>query len=984
MNAFDFVTKWRGVELKERSASHSHFIDLCAALGELAPTDADQTGETYCFEKGATKVGGGDGWADVWKRGCFGWEYKGKRKNLEEAHKQLQRYAPALENPPLLIVSDMDRFVIHTNWTNTVAVRHEITLEELVDPDKLKLLKWAFASPDRLRPKKTRQSLTEDAAQAFVKLADELRVGNDPHQVAHFINRLVFCMFAEDVDLLPSKMFDRLLQAGIASPTNWQGRASEFFSKMRTGGWLGLEHVPWFNGGLFDDDVALHLSRDQLKRVKAAADLDWSDIDPSIFGTLFERGLDPAKRSQLGAHYTDREKIQRVIGPVIEGPLRAEWAATKVRIESSLNKAEAAKSAGPRTKARKEARAEYLSFLERLRGFRVLDPACGSGNFLYLALRTLKDLELAANVEAAQLGLQPEVLTYVGPENVLGIELNTYAAELARVTVWIGEIQWTRAHGFDISKSPVLRPLNNIVNADAVLHANGAEPTWPPCNVIVGNPPFLGDRYHVAELTAEYTAALRAAFKGRVPAGADLVAYWVQKAAELLLSGAIERFGLVTTKSIAKGKSRKSLDLLSAAGPTIYNAWTNEPWVVDGAAVRVSIVCASSPSSSQAGLVRELNGAPAERINPDLTTGIDVTKANRLRQNRGIAHQGVKLTGPFDIGGAEARALLAAPVNPNGRPNSDVLKRLYDIGDALGRDSDRWVVDYGVGLTKAEAELYEGPFRIVEKRVQPFRFDPEKSRVGEPKLKERYWEFERPRGKLRKALSKIARFIATPESSEHRVFVFLPSSVLLQGSLFAIACDDPLILGILTSRIHEVWATAQGNRLGAGNQRRYNIGVTFETFPFPEGLTPDLVAADWTKSPHAEPIRTAATLLDQRRTAWLNPPGLANEVKEACGGYPSRWQPVSDSAASELRGRDLTRLYNENPSWLQTIHQQLDQAVFAAYGWPATLTDEDILANLLALNSIRSSPKPTATSPDGGVAAERISRTLRGAEFDIA
>jgi type II restriction/modification system DNA methylase subunit YeeA len=947
MNAVDFVAKWRGVELKERSASQSHFLDLCAVLGELAPTDADPTGETYCFEKGATKVGGGDGWADVWKRGCFGWEYKGKRKNLEEAHKQLQRYAPALENPPLLIVSDMSRFVIHTNWTNTVAARHEIELEDLVDPDKLKLLKWAFSSPERLRPTKTRQSLTEDAAQAFATLADELRLSHDPHVVAHFINRLVFCMFAEDVDLLPSKMFSRLLQAGLSSPGDWQDRAADFFAKMRTGGWLGLEQVPWFNGGLFDNDDALPLTADQLRRVKAAADLDWSDIDPSIFGTLFERGLDPGKRSQLGAHYTDREKIERVVEPVLERPLRAEWAEVKTRIEAALAKAGKAKSAGARTKARNDARAEYVGFLERLRAYRVLDPACGSGNFLYIALRTLKDIELAANIEAAQMGLQPEVLTHVGPENLLGIELNTYAAELARVTIWIGEIQWTRGHGFDVSKNPVLRPLDNIVNADAVLSSGGAETPWPPCNVIVGNPPFLGDRKHVAELGAAYTASLRSAFSGRVAPGADLVVYWVQKAAELTLTGAIERFGLVTTKSIAKGKSRKPLDVLSAAGPTIYNAWTNEPWVVEGAAVRVSIICATSPSASQAGLVRALNGVAVETINPDLTSGIDVTKAKRLSENRRVAHQGVKLTGPFDVSGAEARALLAAPANPNGRPNSDVLKRLYDIDDVLGRDSDRWVVDFGEGMSEADAELYEGPFRIVEDRVRPFRFDPERSRIGEAKLKTRYWEFERPRGKMRKAIAGLPRFIATPESSEHRVFVFLPSSVLLQGSLFAIASDDPLILGILSSRIHEVWATAQGNRLGAGNQRRYNVGVAFETFPFPPGLTPNLSPADWSKNPNAEAIRTAATLLDQRRAAWLNPAGLAREVKEACPGYPSRWRPVSDEAAAELKGRDLTRLYNE------TLHGRLDAAVAAAYGWSTTLSDDEVLGNLLALNAER-------------------------------
>lgn len=245
-----FIRKWRAVELKERSAAQEHFIDLCRALDEPTPAEADPTGDSYCFERGATKTSGGEGWADVWKRGHFGWEYKGKRKNLEAAFGQLQQYALALENPPLLVVCDLDRFVIRTNWTNSVSEKHEFALEELREPRTLQKLKSVMSDPESLRPGKTRQDLTEDAAAEFAKLAQDLRSrGSDPGKVAHFVNRLVFCMFAEDADLLPNKMFMRMLEAVKATPDQFERLASTLFSAMKSGGLVGFERIEWFNGG---------------------------------------------------------------------------------------------------------------------------------------------------------------------------------------------------------------------------------------------------------------------------------------------------------------------------------------------------------------------------------------------------------------------------------------------------------------------------------------------------------------------------------------------------------------------------------------------------------------------------------------------------------------------------------------------------------------------------------------------------------------
>ena len=354
MEAQEFIAKWRASELKESSAAHEHFIDLCRLLGEPTPAEDDPSGTRYCFERGARKDTGGRGWADVWKRHCFAWEYKGKHKDLDAAFNQLRQYALALENPPLLIVSDMARFRIYTNWTNSVSVRHEFALEDLADAAVRDKLKWAMSDPERLRPGESRQALTERAATAFAALAQALRArGHDPQQVAHFVNRLVFCMFAEDVGLLPNEMFTRMLDHSRRRPQDFAAMARELFGAMAAGGRVGFETVAWFNGGLFDSDDALALTREEIETTLEAAALDWSEIDPSILGTLFERGLDPAKRSQLGAHYTDRDKIMQIIEPVVIRPWLKEWEKARAEISLRLERADmAASSCRPNATAR--------------------------------------------------------------------------------------------------------------------------------------------------------------------------------------------------------------------------------------------------------------------------------------------------------------------------------------------------------------------------------------------------------------------------------------------------------------------------------------------------------------------------------------------------------------------------------------------------------------------------------------------------------
>ena len=943
-----FIAKWRASELKERSASQEHFIDLCRLLGEPTPAEADPAGERYCFERGARKDTGGDGWADVWKRGCFAWEYKGRRADLDAAFNQLRQYALALENPPLLIVSDMARFRIRTNWTNSVSVMHEFTLDDLADGATRDKLKWAMSDPERLRPGETRQTVTERAAATFADLAQGLRDrGHDPQTVAHFVNRLVFCMFAEDVGLLPDNMFTRMLERTRRDPDRFANYASRLFGAMATGGDVGFEAVAWFNGGLFDDETALPLDREEIETALRAAALDWSEIEPSILGTLFERGLDPDKRSQLGAHYTDRDKIMAIVDPVIVRPLLAEWEAVKAGIAAVVERADAAGSTAARTRLRRQANRTRQDFLERLRRFTVLDPACGSGNFLYLALHALKDIEHRVQLEAEALGLA-RGFPAVGPANVKGIEINAYAAELARVSVWIGEIQWMRRNGFSNSTNPILDPLDTIECRDAILTPAGDTPDWPEADVVIGNPPFLGGKLLIGELGEEYVTRMFAAWKGRVPREADLVCYWFVKAGAQVAAGQATRIGLVATNSIRGGANRRALQAATEGRP-IFDAWSDEPWVIDGAAVRVSLVCFSGAGDAYRPETH-LDGEPVDAIHSDLTAsrggaGIDLTGAKRVPTNIGVAFMGDTKGGPFDVPGDRAREWLRLPANPDGRPNADVLKPWVNGMDLTRRPTGKWIVDFGWDMTEAEAALYEAPYAHVREHVWPMR---QRNRREAYRLNR--WRHVEPRQGMWGALDGLDRYIATPRVAKHRLFVWLDAGVLPDSQVIVIARDDDTAFGILHSRFHEAWSLRLGTWLGKGNDPRYTPTTTFDTFPFPDGLSPNIPAADYADDARAVAIAEAARRLVELRDRWLNPPEWVEWIDEPVPGYPKRPIARDEAAAKELKARTLTNLYNARPQWLVDAHAALDAAVAAAYGWDAEISKDEALRNLLGLN----------------------------------
>ena len=844
----------------------------------------------------------------------------------------------------MLIVSDMARFRIRTNWTNSVSETHEFTLDDLADAATRNMLKWAMSEPERLRPGETRQTVTERAATTFAALAQALRErSHESHVVAHFVNRLVFCMFAEDVGLLPNNMFTRMLEEAHKRPEEFATMARALFGAMARGGRIGFEPVAWFNGGLFDDDTALPLEQTDIASVLAAATLDWSEIDPSILGTLFERGLDPDKRSQLGAHYTDRDKIMLIVEPVIIRPWLTEWEAAKAEIVAVLERAETAKSPATRTRRRAETERLLGKFLERLRSFAVLDPACGSGNFLYLALHALKDLEHRVQLEAEALGLEREFPT-IGPANVKGIEVNPYAAELARVTVWIGEIQWMRRNGFNESRDPILKSLDTIECRDAILTLEGGEPEWPEADVVVGNPPFLGVQRFRAVLGDFYTERLRAAYEGQVPGAADLVCFWFSKAGKLVAEEKIVRAGLVATNSIRGGANRAVLDRIVDRA-VIFDAWSDEPWVVDGAAVRVSLVCFAPEGTTT---VRFLDARETSQIGADLVAGRGgFVQAVPLAHNRNVSFRGTTKNGPFDITGELAREWLRLPANPNGRPNSDVLKPWINGMDVTRRPAGKWIIDFGWEMTQAEAALYEAPFAYAAENIRPTR---RQNRVA--KLEEFWWRYERSRPELWHRIAGILRYIATSMVAKHRLFVWCDPRVCPDQQLIVIARDDDTTFGILHSRFHEAWSLRLGTSLE--DRPRYTPTTTFEKFPFPQGLSPNIPAADCADNPHAVAIAEAARRLVELRDRWLNPPEWVEWVDEPVPGYPKRPVPRNKDAAKALKKRTLTNLYNTRPQWLADAHASLDAAVAAAYGWNEDISDDEALRELLELNLARS------------------------------
>ena len=387
-----FVARWRDNAQTEQSASQSHFIDLCHMLGVPSPSEAESP-DDYAFERGVDKLGGKHGWADVWKRGCFGWEYKGPHKDLDKAYEQLLLYKDSLNNPPLLVVSDMQTIVVHTNFTNSPKQVRRFPIDRLLETKARNQLRRVWTEPEAFRPQQTAEAVTRDAAEKFAELSALLREqGVQPDRAAHFLIRLLFCLFAEDIRLLPERLFARLVETGRQNEARFNGQLRALFVAMSTGGYFGEHDIKHINGKLFDSDDVVDLDRKALWILNGVTQLDWSAIEPAILGTLFERSLDPSKRSQLGAHYTSKDDILLIVEPVLMAPLRRRWEEVQAEAEALVEKRDGAKRKADQTKANTKLRRLLQGFAGEISSVRVLDPACGSGNFLYVALRQLLDL----------------------------------------------------------------------------------------------------------------------------------------------------------------------------------------------------------------------------------------------------------------------------------------------------------------------------------------------------------------------------------------------------------------------------------------------------------------------------------------------------------------------------------------------------------------------------------------------------------------
>ncbi len=1009
MTVQDFITLWSTSGASERANKDSYLKDLADVLGapHPAPRTGDRERDTYVFEADAVLAHEGGavsiGKMDLYKAECFVLEAKQgshagaatvgtARRNtpswsiaMQDAYGQALNYARTLAKPPpFLVIADIGYcFDLYASFDDSGHYRPykdgqsaRIFLADL--PRHVGTLKAIWTDPHSLDPARRKAQVTREIAGHIAELASALEdAGHKPEVVAKFLMRALFTMFAEDVGLLRADLFTQALEhRWCKDPSSFPKEVEALWSAMNTGGELFMAgRILQFNGGLFADPAALPLDSGQLRTLLAAAKCDWSNVEPAIFGTLLERALDDRERHALGAHYTPRAYVERLVRPTIEEPLRREW--DDVRVEARL-----LASAGKV----EDARTALGNFHRQLCTLRVLDPACGTGNFLYVALDTFKRVESEVLALLTELGdTQTALGLRVSPSQFLGIEVKPWAREIAELVLWIGHLSWNaRIYGKAAAREPVLESYGNIECRDAILAWDSIEPVlddagvpvtrwdgvttkvhpvtgkdvpdetktvaltryvnarpavWPSADFVVGNPPFIGG-WKIRQARGDgYVDALRQAYPD-VPEKADYVMFWWECAARLIRARGLIRFGLITTNSITQTFQKRVVvpHLDAAATPLRFvYAVADHPWVEasDGAAVRIAMTVAELAGGSEARpilgtLVSEPGGGditvqerPVDCINADLRAGVDLRRAVSLRANEDIASPGVQLFGSgFVIDKATAERL-------RGQPGSQDMVRAYVNGrDLSGQNRGEFVIDF-FGLEQDSARAaHPGAYQHVVDRVLPERCQ---NRV--PFLRDRWWRFGRDRPGLRAALFGLPRYIATGETAKHRFFVFLESSVLPDNMLTGFGLEDALFIGVLSSRAHVTWALASGGTLE--DRPRYTKSVCFDPFPFPD---PD----DVTRAR----IRALGERLDAHRKARQ----AAHPELTITGMYN-----VLEKLRSGEALTDKERIIHDHGlvSILREIHDDLDTAVLDAYGWAHDIDDASLLVNLVALNAER-------------------------------
>ncbi len=1039
-----FLATWQGSQGNERANYQGFFLDLCDALGvDRPPPKGNVAGDPYCFDKDIRvihKDGFSTNYADFYKEGHFLIEAKqggnsskrGTAKRgtktydtaMEKAFYQALSYTPFLPSkPPFVMTCDIgSHFELWMSFSGNYGgygARETIALDKLLDEKVFDRFVAIFTDPQSLNPEKYRARVTREVADTLAKLARWLEEqGNEPQEVANFLMRCIFTMFAEDVDLLKGEVFTKALKdRWIGYPPAFKSEIETLWQTMNTGGNFGFERIMQFNGSFFAHATAFDLPKAQLEVLYEAAEKDWSAVEPAIFGTLLERALDKKERSRLGAHYTPRSYVERLVRPVVMEPLREEWLLVESEVDRLLTLKDNQQE--PTKAQRQKAAAEIQAFLNKLQQIRILDPACGTGNFLYVTLDLLKTLE--QEVQTRLLDVVGQVTTdlleefdprlagrkQVNPSQFLGIEINPRAAAIAELVIWIGYLQWHfKRYGSTPPPEPILQDFHNIEFRDAVLAYDGKEPDidpktgkvrtrwggrmmkhpvtgedvpdpsdqvliyryinprpaeWQEADYIVSNPPFVGTKKVREILGDEYIHLLRATYS-ELPATIDYVMYWWHRCALLLRSKEILGFGLITTNSIKQVENRKVIQKHSQNTKEIYFNFVvpDHPWTDNGAAVRISMT--SCQQGFKEGEIWELISEPYARtpedkadllqfklhigiIFDDLRVGIDITKSKSLISNLKLCNQGCKLVQRRrQKGESRNQGFLLSEYEANYIKNADLksdqIIRPFITGDEItDRSLNLFVIDF-FGLSVQEAQkISPKAYQRVLEQVKPFR-----DQNNDKQRRENWWLFGRNNNQMREANKGLDRYLVTSEIAKHRVFTFVESKVLADGSVFTFSFDDAYFLGVLSNRIHVVWVLSAGGRMATGNTPRYNNTVCFDPFPFPDP-TPE----------QKQKIRELGERLDAHR-------------KQVQAQHPDATITGMYNLLEKLRkGEAFTendRAYNDKAlvSTLKQIHDELDAAVLDAYGWQDLKDDqgrmkdgidEIILERLVALNAER-------------------------------
>jgi SAM-dependent methyltransferase len=1017
-----FIKRWSNREGGQERANYSLFLtELCDVIEAAHPDPASASHEMndYVFERRVERrMAEGtveSGRIDLYKRGHFILEAKQSRLKaalrtvgsgqgdlfskpspmsaadptaidhlMIRARRQAEHYATALPPdhpyPPFLIVCDVGRcFELYADFSghgrhyaqfpDTRSFR--IGLSELVDPDRRRLLRTVWEAPYSLDPAHQTAKVTREIAGRLATISKALEARDfDPRDVAIFLMRCLFTMFVEDAGLMKKKGFAQLLDGCLDNSQNFIFQITDLWRTMDKGGFsLGLgERLLRFNGKLFKEAQALPLNAGEISLLRETALADWCDLEPAIFGTLFEQALDAKERKRLGAHYTPRAYVERVVDATIIEPLAQDWIGYQSAAERALR-------AGRQT----EAIREIEDFLRHLCSVRVLDPACGTGNFLYVALRRMKQLEGEALKQLHDLGGEEAVARVenlsVKPEQFFGMELNKRAVQIAELVLWIGYIQWHMRTRTSPPPEPVIGNADHVLEKDALLTWNGyphrpikqdrlsgrpvadaqgretyvfpqvARADWPEADFIVGNPPFIGGKDIRARLDQGYAEALWKA-NPQINPSADLVMYWWDRAAELLTreKTRLRRFGFVTTNSITQVFQRRVVErhLNSASPVSILLAIPDHPWTKasrDAAAVRIAITVAQAGKHD--GILREVvseEGLDTDEpkigfvdrrggINADLTIGANLDSVAGLVSNEAICYRGVQLMGAGFIVSSDK----AAELGLGQRSGLERYIKHYRNGrDLTARSRDVMVIDLlGLSAVKARQdypEVYQHLYETVK---------PDRDKNNRASYRDKWWQFGEPRREMRPALENIPRYIATVETAKHRVFQFLDVSVMPDNMLVVIASSEAFHLGVMSSSAHAIWGSLAGGTLE--DRPRYTKSRCFDPFPFPH--TTDAIAIE---------IAALAEELDTTRKTVL-----AEHADLTLTALYNMVERVRSGETLSMKERDACR--RGRVLILKDLHDQIDDAVMRAYGWPKDLTDEQIIGRLVDLNLQRAS-----------------------------